>query len=605
MFVAGVCQADPVIKLSPGMEGVGTQLSARYLEDAGYGYSLGQVQSEPLASAFAPLPDGRSNFGISSSDFWVRIDVQNSGNKPLSWFLEASYPQWDHVDFYRDGAKVLSGGEHVAFAMRAVATESNVLPLSTPADAGQRIWVHFSNDLPALAETQLRLWTPEAFYQHIAYRYMAIGAFVGIGIILLLYNLLIGYSTRMPEYIWYTLYLFAAVMTLLTLTGFGYRYLWPDAVWFTDFAPVLFVTSTLMLATQFTRSFLHTARESVVIDRLLQAVFVLGGLSLLCYMIGCRDYSLKVIFLCAVISVLYPLIGMWQYRKGSLDARFYVAGWCIWSLAMIVAVLRHLGLIPSDFVTSFSPSLGFSIEAVLLSFALADRINRLRDEKKALEVMHIDHLQQEQETLERVVSERTSELEHAMQRAELLAMTDVLTGVMNRRAFFACGEKELERAMRYKTTLAVVMIDLDGFKEINDRHGHAAGDAVLMAVGKALSGMIRNVDALGRIGGEEFATILPRTDLKTATDLAERLRRALEELAILVGELRIHVTSSFGVAAVDVENETLGEALKRADMALYRAKANGRNRVEQAAHAAQARTESADFDGVLKPEPST
>jgi diguanylate cyclase (GGDEF)-like protein len=312
------------------------------------------------------------------------------------------------------------------------------------------------------------------------------------------------------------------------------------------------------------------------------AVFALGGLSLLCYFFGWWGVSLKLIYLCAMISVLYPLIGVWQYRKGRHDARFYVVGWTVWSLAVIVGVLRHAGIFTDDFVTFFSPPTGLAIEAILLSFALADRINRLRDENTTLELTHIEHLRHEQETLERVVRERTLELEQAMQRAELLAMTDVLTELLNRRAFFEYGEKEYGRATRYHNTLSLIMFDLDGFKEINDQYGHAAGDAVLVAVAQATSHMIRKADTAGRIGGEEFAILLPNTDLQTAVDLAERLRRSFEELTILVGRSFIKITASFGVVAIDIGNETLDESLNRADMALYRAKESGRNRVDQA-----------------------
>ena len=573
--------AQPLIDLSFDMDGVSTQAEVRYLEDAAHTYSAEQVKREPLASKFAPLPHGKSNLGISSSDFWLRIDVQNSGSAPLSWFLEAIYPQWDHVTFYLDGAKPLATGDHEPFLARAVAVESNVYPVVTLPGAQQRIWVHFSYQKPGLAETQLQLWTPEAFYLHYASRYFVIGAFIGIGLLLVLYNLLIGYSTRMPEYIWYTSYVLAAVFTLLSMTGLGSRYLWPDTTWFMDFSPILFPVLTLVLATQFTRMFLCT-RQSRLIDSLLITVFVVGAIALLCYGLGWRDYALKSLFVCAIITIFYPLIGLWQYRKGRLDARFYVLGWSVWSMAMLIAMLRSAGVVPSDFTTSFAPALGFFIEGVLLSFALADRINRLRDEKEAMELTHIEHLELEQQTLERVVSERTAALQQAMKNAELLARTDALTGALNRRACLESGEAELDRARRYNTPLAVVMIDLDLFKLINDNYGHAGGDAVLVAVVEQLRAMTRTVDTIGRIGGEEFVLLLPQANQHDAAVLAERYRCAIEALDIMVDDLSIKVTASIGVACIDVSRETLAEAINRADAALYRAKASGRNRVELA-----------------------
>ncbi|WP_299203663.1 diguanylate cyclase [uncultured Amphritea sp.] len=581
LLVSALCQAQSPISLSSNMKGVGTGMHVLYLEDTAHAYTLEQVRSEPLASRFAPLPDGKSNFGISHSDFWLRIDVQNRGEKSLLWLLEVVHPHWDRVTFYTDGAAVQSGGDHLPFADRAVAAESNLYPVNTPPGAVQQVWIHLSYDLPGLAETQLLLWSPDAFSQHYANRYFIIGSFIGIGILVVFYNLLIGFSTRMPEYIWYTLYIMAAMMALLSSTGLGYRYLWQGSPWFADFAPIIFSLLTLGLATQFTRCFLNT-RESRIIDRLLQSLFLLGGLALLCYLLGWRGYALKFTLLYALLTVLFPLIGVWQYKKGREDARFYVLGWSVWSLAILIAVTRNIGVIPSDFVTSFSPPLGFCIEGVLLSLALADRINYLTQQKEAAELLHITHLQQEQTMLERLVAERTVELEHAVKRAELLAQTDSLTGVLNRRAFFEYGEKELDRARRFQTPLAVVMIDLDLFKQINDNYGHASGDNVLIAAITSLQTITRTVDTFGRIGGEEFAALLPQTNLEDATDLAERLRAGLEAMEVRVGEMTVNVTASFGVAAVDVMTESLAESMKRADEALYRAKSRGRNCVEQA-----------------------
>lgn len=581
LMLSAVCQAQSPINLSSNMAGVGTRMNVFYLQDASQVYTFEQVQSEPLASHFAPLQNNKSNFGITGANYWLRIDLKNSGQEPLSWLLEVVHPNWDFVTFYRQGVAPQIGGDHIPFVERAVAAESNLYPVNTPAGAVQRIWVKLSYVQPGKAETQLLLWTPDAFSQHYANRYFVIGTFIGIGLLLVFSNFLIGYSTRLPEYKWYTLYIISAMLVLLTNTGLGYRYLWQEYYWFADFAPIIFAVLTLVLATQFTRCFLNT-RESVVVDRLLQSLLVLGGLCVLCYLLGGRENALKLTLLYALLTVLFPLIGIWQYKKGRGDARFYVLGWSVWSLAVFIAVTRNVGLIPAEFSTNFSPPLGLCIEGVLLSLALADRINHLTQEKETAELQHIEHLQQEQVILERLVSERTVELEKAMKHAELLAQTDSLTGVFNRRAFYEFSEREVSRAQRFNTSLAVVMIDLDMFKRVNDNYGHATGDMVLMAAINALQTIMRDVDIIGRIGGEEFAVLLPQTSLNDATELAERLRLALAQMEVSVGELTLNVTASFGVAAVDVANESLADSMRRADAALYRAKSHGRNRVEQA-----------------------
>ena len=580
LLVSSVSTAGDVFSLQSQMPGAYPDMAVHYLEDAEQSYTFDDVRQEPLASAFAMLPQGKSNMGIRHSAFWLRLDVRNSGAETLNWYLEAIFPQWDHVSFYMQGAQPLLLGDHQVFENRPVPVETYVYPVTTPAGSEQRIWVRFAYDHAGLSETRLRLWTPAAFDQHHAARYFIIGAFVGLGVLLFFYNLFIGFTTRLYEYIWYTSYVLAAVLTLLSFTGIGTCYLWSASIWFADFAPILFGMLTLTLATQFTRSFLNTKKHLPAVDRLLCVAIGAGVLALLVYLPGWREYAIWLLYLCAGITLIFPLIGLRQYLHGRIDARFYVLGWSIWSIALITAMLRNIGIIPADFFTSFGPPLGFFIEAALMSFALADRINRFRDEKEQIEIRHMNHLEKQQEELERVVKERTAALELSKQQAELLARTDVLTGVLTRRAFFEGGLRELDRARRYQQPLSVVMIDIDHFKRINDRYGHAGGDAVLVGVIGKLAGMVRKVDLIARMGGEEFAILLPQTDLTTAGELAGRLRHTVEMLGVGFGDDLIEVTASFGVACVH-DDESLDAALNRADRALYQAKENGRNRVEK------------------------
>lgn len=168
--------------------------------------------------------------------------------------------------------------------------------------------------------------------------------------------------------------------------------------------------------------------------------------------------------------------------------------------------------------------------------------------------------------------------------AELLrqASTDSLTGVSNRRYFLAQGEQELRRSRRFARALSVMMIDVDHFKAINDRHGHPAGDAVLQGVVKRGLESLRQSDFLGRFGGEEFAVILPETDLTAATEVAERLRQHIAERPMIAERASIPCTVSVGVAQLVARDGSIDDLLNRADEALYSAKNNGRNRVETA-----------------------
>ena len=160
-------------------------------------------------------------------------------------------------------------------------------------------------------------------------------------------------------------------------------------------------------------------------------------------------------------------------------------------------------------------------------------------------------------------------------KLEKRANFDPLTGILNRGAFLEVFDYLTATPINYP--LGLILFDLDDFKRINDTYGHRAGDMVLQAVAKTVKRNIRRTDLFARWGGEEFVILLPKTDLKGAQKVAEKLRKALEELKI--EPFGIRVTASFGVTEI-APGELLEEALERADRALYRAKSRGKNRVE-------------------------
>jgi diguanylate cyclase (GGDEF)-like protein/PAS domain S-box-containing protein len=161
----------------------------------------------------------------------------------------------------------------------------------------------------------------------------------------------------------------------------------------------------------------------------------------------------------------------------------------------------------------------------------------------------------------------------------LLATTDPLTGAFNRRHFFEHFEVEWARARRHGRNLSILIMDLDHFKSINDAHGHATGDAVLKAVVSECRGLLRAEDLLARIGGEEFAMVLPEIDEGGAAQAAERIRERMASINWTVDDVELQFTVSLGVAECQIGDETPDDSLKRADRALYVAKDAGRNAV--------------------------
>ena len=168
------------------------------------------------------------------------------------------------------------------------------------------------------------------------------------------------------------------------------------------------------------------------------------------------------------------------------------------------------------------------------------------------------------------------EIEQELKR---LATTDTLTGAANRRSFFELADQEFKRVLRYKNLVAFLLLDIDHFKTINDNYGHQGGDEVLKIFVCACKNELREAAVFGRIGGEEFAVLLPETDQQSARLVAERIRQKIENMVIAFEEQSIKITVSIGVATIAIVDKSLDQVFQRADAALYQAKNSGRNRV--------------------------
>jgi len=166
------------------------------------------------------------------------------------------------------------------------------------------------------------------------------------------------------------------------------------------------------------------------------------------------------------------------------------------------------------------------------------------------------------------------------QELKYQAQNDYLTGLSNRRRFMELAEQELVRTTRYRKQLSIFMVDIDYFKKVNDTYGHKTGDVVLQQLSETLRSTLREIDVIGRLGGEEFAVLLPETALSEATEVAERLReRVAEQEIVLETGMPLHFTVSIGVACLQQKNSNIDMLLNLADEALYKAKEGGRNRV--------------------------
>jgi diguanylate cyclase (GGDEF)-like protein len=264
-----------------------------------------------------------------------------------------------------------------------------------------------------------------------------------------------------------------------------------------------------------------------------------------------------ILYIASVLFLIAALVQAFRHAwSGDAESRVLTIGLIVLFLALIYDMLSELELIPR---INGTPVLGFTVLYVAAARALSLRYDREHRELVDL-----------RGELEARVQERTAALETANQELDRLSQTDPLTGLANRRSFIKSASPSV------LATHALLMVDIDHFKQINDTHGHDAGDAVLRATARWLSTSIRPSEIVSRWGGEEFILLI---DAHDALPRAEALRRTLAEHAVDIGASHIVVTACFGLSPA-ASTGTLDERLAAADQALYRAKHSGRNRVD-------------------------
>jgi len=277
-------------------------------------------------------------------------------------------------------------------------------------------------------------------------------------------------------------------------------------------------------------------------------------------------------FYCATLLMLAKRPGLPAGTRYLVDILALAATWSVVRLGAAVFSTGHVDTFLEG-GSSFAVMVSVSgiLHVLVNAFQFRLESEKIRDELAA----RAAQLQEKRDMLKAVVAERTAELTRQ-------ATTDSMTGIANRRHFMERGNDEIERARRYHLPLTLLLLDIDHFKRINDRFGHPAGDKLLQVIAQACQSNARNVDLAGRLGGEEFALLMPETSAIAARLAAERLRRAITAIPPALSGVPHQVTASFGIAALNSHDTSMESLMARADTALYRAKNGGRNRVEAA-----------------------
>lgn len=580
------------ISLQPGFRQQNLAGVLAYLEDKDGTLALADLLQDDARFAWHISEQPILNFGFTDAVYWARFDVESpSTPQEQNLFLEISYPLLDDIRVYllQDGTllREFHVGASLPFAERLVRHGNFLIPLDVspqPLQVVLRVQSQSSMQIPLL------LWEKDAFVEHVYAESTGYGFFYGTILIIALYNLLVFLTARGVGFVYIFFYSVGVVMIEAGLRGAAFAFVWPEATTWTDRSILIGIMGCTLFGNLFVDQVLLVRQTWPRLARVLRTLALLSALNMvLTFFLPYKQMILLCLLLVAISSPTTLTALVLRSRQGYTPALYTLVGAMVFILSAFVMIFSKLGWLPRNPVTENLVYFGAVFQLLLFSLSLADRLNvdrKLREEaqlKAAASQQELLGVQLKiNEDLDRRVRERTDELEAVNTKLQELSTTDSLTGLRNRRYFDDMLQTEYKRAFRDKLPLSVLLIDIDHFKSLNDNYGHPFGDLCLVeAAGLIRDCIKRPPDVAARYGGEEFVVLLPQTDREGAVQVAECLRAAFNVKRIEDGPRSVVMTISIGVSStVPPDRDGHEKLLKRADELLYRAKQNGRNRVE-------------------------
>jgi two-component system, sensor histidine kinase LadS len=580
------------VGLTPAYYAVGPVVE--YLEDPEHRYEVQAAARAYADGLFNPTPqNGDLNFGYNSAALWLAFKVRAEADAPRDWFLEVAFPSIDHLEVYVPGPKgpqKLEAGDLRPFAERPIEHRNFVFPLTLKAGETQTVFIRIASQ--GSLTVPLRLWQPRAFAAAEQWNYSAFALYFGMLFALFLYNLLLYLSLRDRVFLAYVTFVAFMALGNASYNGFGNQFLWPHWPAWGNIALPSCMAAAGFFGAVFTRLFLNTRTVSRTFDLLVcinAVAFAFVALSPL--FLPYRFAAIATSLVAVTFSATAVAAGGYCLYRRQPGARYFLLAWTLLLVGVGVLGMRNLSWVPTNWFTSNAMLIGSAMEMLLLSFALADRINLLRREKDAAQAaalqsnrQMVEALQRSEHELEERVKERTRELADANarlteseQQLQHMVYHDPLTGVANRVLLYDRVTHALASSSRHGSLLAVLMIDLDGFKGVNDRYGHDVGDQLLSTVANRLRAAVRDADTVARFGGDEFVIALETIHhLQDAVLVSTKLLAELQR-PFALGDRELNISASIGIALFPDHGADANTLIKQADEAMYRAKQSGRN----------------------------
>ncbi|WP_296188630.1 sensor histidine kinase [Pseudomonas sp. UBA1879] len=350
--------------------------------------TIGDVSSVQGQAAFRALDAGALNAGYSHSAFWLKVQLTYRPMNPVTsadWLLELAYPPMDHVDLYlasENGEPSLTWqtGDMLPFQSRQIKQNNYLFDLNLKANESKTVYVRVASH--GSVQAPLNLWASHAYIEEQPARLYILGMIYGALGVMLVYNLFIYMSVRDTSYLYYILYISCFGLYQVSVNGAGIEFLWPDNPWWANTSTTFLIAAAILFASQFARKFLQTPGLGRWLDGPLVLMMlcsaIIMGLSLT------LDYGIALRLVTGLVLLFTPvilLIGIVAWLKGRRVARYFIVAWSAFLLGGVINATMLLGHLPNNFWTMYASQIGSVVEIALLSLALADRINTMRDQQ--------------------------------------------------------------------------------------------------------------------------------------------------------------------------------------------------------------------------------
>ena len=521
------------------------------------------------------------SFGFVKGALWLSLDLPATNQTCFS-LLTMPQSRLDRVEIFSiNNEKIqppLLMGDTLPFNQRSVPHRYlNTRLLRT---AGQSMQLLLRVQSTSSIQTPVWLHSEASLLRSTHNEQIGEGIYFGILLALLLYNFAVMVSIRESSYFYYVAYALAFALLMLSFSGYGFQFFWPRSPGWQNLSLPIALALLMASSVGFSRTFLNLKEQVPLLWKLsffaLPIAIIFGLLACIPGMLMPATIALNISLIS--FSIIITMGGVLSAKRGYVPAIYFMLAWSLLMLGGVALPLSSFGLLPRSLLTEYGLQLGSAAEMLLLSFSLAYRITLLRNENARIELDARIHL-------ERRVDERTEELAQiaqqlliANQRLSDMSWRDGLTGIFNRRYLDETLPKLMVECFERNLPIAVLMLDIDHFKQVNDQYGHGVGDDCLKLLVQRTALVIREEqDFTARYGGEEFAIVLFGADIDKASVIAHRLQQNLAEKALEIEPDPLAVTLSIGAASA--RQGTADDLLEAADKALYQAKRTGRNKV--------------------------